>query len=499
MIARRLSSIVSLLVFQVAVAEPPDFAKPTRMEVSVLRHGRAVSAIAISPNGKLLASGGWDNTIRIWDLATGKEVQELRGHRKEVECVAFAPDGKTIASGAWDATVRLWDVATGKELKEIGQHPDGILTLAYSPDGKILATAGQKSPVNLWDTETGKQIRVFAGPPNTVNALAFAADGKTIASAGADSQIRIWNVTDGKQTTSMAGHDSWVFNLAFSADGQTLASAGADKTVRIWELASGKQIRLMEGHQDKVRSVAFSFDNRMLISSGIDKTIRLWEVASGKERRQITGHTAGVRSIALSGDGRILASGSSDTTIRVQPLVDEMKTPEKLETKELEALWTTLAGDDAPKAYQAVRTLAAAGQSVPFLQERIQESGKPDEKKLARLIAELDHDQFAVREKATRELEKFGGLAEEALRKALADNPSVEVRRRIESILDKTGGAAAQTPDQLRLVRAMEVLESAEITEAKAVLSKLAEGAAGPRLAREAQAAIKRLGKRGKS
>src|SRR5262249_13284835 len=149
----------------------------------------------------------------------------------------------------------------------------------------------------------------------------------------------------------------------------------------------------------------------------------------------------------------------------------------------------------APKAYQAVRTLVAAGQSVPFLQERLQQGGQLDEKKLAKLIAELDHDQFAVREKATQELEQLGGLAEDALRKALAGRISVEVRRRIEGILEKTAGPATQTPDWLRVVRSLEVLENAGTAEAKQALTKLAEGSAGPQLAREAKAALKRLEK----
>jgi hypothetical protein len=236
----------------------------------------------------------------------------------------------------------------------------------------------------------------------------------------------------------------------------------------------------------------------MLISGGFDKSVRLWEVASGKERRVITGHTAAVRSIAPSTDGKTIASGSSDGTNRVQPLVasNAVKPAQKLDMKELEAYWTTLAGEDAPRAYQAVLALKeAAGQSVPFLQERVQQGAKVDEIKLAKLIAELDDDQFAVREKATQELEQQGDLAVDALRKALTGTISVEARRRIEAILDKQTVAAMLTPDRQRLVRALEVLENAGTPEARQALRKLAEGAGNPILAREAQAALKRLEK----
>jgi dipeptidyl aminopeptidase/acylaminoacyl peptidase len=472
------------------------------------KHGSPIAAVSISPDGKRLASAGWDKTVqtvRIWDVATGKEVHACTGHEAEIECLAFSPDGKLVASGAWDKTVRLWDVQTGKEVRQMGPHPDGILSLAFSPDGKLLATGNQdrmaqQGTLHLWEVASGKAVRTIAGHALPVTALAFSTDGRRLATGSVDKTVRLFEVDTGKELARFQGHEGWVQAVAFAPDGLTLASAGADKLVRLWDIAAAKQRYLFEGHTDKVRTLAYSVDGRTIVSGSFDKTIRFWETATGKQRLLFAGHKAGVRSLVYAPDGRHLASGGSDGVVRlldIVALIHEGQPPkETLAAKDLDDLWTDLASADVPRSYRALGTLAgAAQQAVPFLQDKLGPAASADEKRLAALIADLDNGQFLVRERASQALYNLGDLAVPALKAALEGERSVEARRRIEEILQRLQGPVT-SPERMRPLRAVEALEQMGTPAARKVLEALAKGAAEAWLTREARASLDRLAKR---
>jgi hypothetical protein len=231
-----------------------------------------------------------------------------------------------------------------------------------------------------------------------------------------------------------------------------------------------------------------------------DGTLRLCLAATGKELRRRRGHRGGITCLTFFADGKTLASGSWDTTALVwdvsDPLGRKGERPEELGTRRLEALWADLAADDAAKAYRAVGELAAApGQAVPFLQGRLRPVPVVEPKQIALLLADLDGDDFGVREKATAELEKLGEAVEPALRKALQGAPSLEMRRRAEALLQKLR-KESPGPERLRELRALEVLEQIGGDRVRQQLLRLAEGVPEARLTREAKASLERLARR---
>jgi WD40 repeat protein len=469
------------------------------------RHGATMSAVVFTPDGKCLVSAGWDKKIRIWDIASGKELRTCEGHDAEIECLAVSPDGKFLASGSWDKTIRLWEVATGKEVRQIGEHPDGIFCVAFSPDGKLLASGNQDrmaqhGTLHLWEVGTGKLVRTIAGHALPVVTLAFSPDGQRLATGGVDRTVRLFETATGKQLASFAGHQHWVQSVAFAPDGVSLASGSGDKTIRFWDIPTVKERYLFEGHEDKVRAIAFALDGRTLVSGGFDKTIRFWETATGKERLAFRGHKAGVRALAFAPDGRGLASAGTDGVVRLVDVVslihDGEKPPEALSEKMLASLWNHLGGEDVPRSYRAIGALSAApGSSVPFLKEHLQRASSVDAKRMKQLVDDLDSNQFLVRERATRDLYELGDLAVPGLKQALKGDLSAESRRRVEQVLERLQGPVTSL-ERLRLIRSVEVLENIGTPEAKQVLETLAKGAPEAWITQQAKAALVRLGRR---
>ena len=279
---------------------------------------REVNSVAFSPDGRLLASGGGDKTVRLWDPATGEHQRTLAGHTGPVATVAFSPDGRLLASGGGDDTVRLWDPATGEHQRTLAGHTARVNGVAFSPDGTLLASAGDDT-VRLWDPATGEHQRTLAGHVGLVFEVAFSPDGTLLASAG-DGTVRLWDPATGEHQRTLAGHTGLVLEVAFSPDGTLLASGSSDDTVRLWDPATGEHQRTLAGHTGSGSGVAFSPDGTLLASGSSDKTVRLWDPATGWLCPHPTGQTKRICCVAFSPDGRLLASGSSDKTVRLWDL-----------------------------------------------------------------------------------------------------------------------------------------------------------------------------------
>jgi WD40 repeat protein len=472
-------------------------------------HSLGVRSVHFSPDGTAVATGSGDHTVRLWEPATGKEKALLRGSRGAINSIAFAPDGTNLAAGSSDATTRLWQLSTGRELSRFkGKQEDFVEHVDFAPDGKAVAVASFYRGIVLWDPATGKPRLRVRLEEDCLRQPTYSPDGKTVASvAGIYSKptIRLWDAATGKTLRRITADPYIVTDLAFSPDGRLLASASGyeylgfregdelKSSIQIWEAATGKQRLRLQGapEWDNVNALAFSPNGKML-ASGSNEGIRLWEISTGKERGRFAGHRGPVWSVAFSPGGQLLVSGSDDATALIW---DTHATLCGTGPRNLAGLWEDLAGEDARAAYQAVNRLSAMPhKSVPFLKARLR-PWTSDAQEIAGLLSDLESRHYAVRKKATKALEALGPSAEPALRKALAAPPGLEVRRRLDRLLERLQGPV-RSPEELRGLRAIEVLERIGTPDARQVLKVLAGGAPGARPTREAKRSLQRLGNR---
>jgi WD40 repeat protein/uncharacterized caspase-like protein len=273
-------------------------------------HTEQVTSVAFSPDGRTLASGSYDTTIKLWEVASGRELRSLIGHTNAVTSVAFSPDGRSVASGSFDHTIKLWEVATGRELVTFTGHRDGVNSVAFSPDGRTLASGSYDTTIKLWEVATGRELSTLTGHTAPVTSVAFSPDGHTLASAcELQRTIKLWEVASGRELSAFTGQKFFPTSIAFSPDGRTLASGTIANKFNLWDLASGQELRTLAGHNNSGESVAFSPDGRTLASGSLDSKVKLWDVASGRELSTIATHKGWIHSVAFSPDGRTLASG----------------------------------------------------------------------------------------------------------------------------------------------------------------------------------------------
>ncbi|HLN33227.1 MAG TPA: sigma-70 family RNA polymerase sigma factor [Gemmataceae bacterium] len=565
-------------------------------------------AALFAPDGKTLVTGGADRYARVWDLTTGQEVKRIDVGCANLSCMALSPDGKVLAVGIPLITIRLIELASGKDLVPLAGHQGGVFQSAtFSGKGSIV-TAGYGPTFLVWDAMTGQLqcqvgktgatsfsysfarhgsmavstnwneagIRVWdlrAGteprrlledyaekPPQMI---ALSADGSKLAlSPLSGGRVDVFDTSTGKMLRHFEDASVHVFaGAGFDARGQMLALYCSDNTARLWNLTNGTKPRRLglpgEGRQvgspvpplqsdgpevgyiaklspdgkllahcrqgpsggltiydvaagmklpqtfdllGAAASLAFSPDGRMLACGGHSNNpdIYLLEVASGKVRQHLVGHQSYVVSLTFSSDGKMLVSGSMDTTALVWDLTGGQRaqaTPDHaLSAPDPDTCWTKLASSDAATAFDAMRKLARdPAKVVPFLATRLRAITPADAALVRRLVAELGSDQFRLREQAAAELAKLGELALPSCREALAVQPSAEVRRRLEGILQTPRSLSA---DQLRNLRAIELLEWIDTPEARRLMERIAQGASEARLTQEAKASLERLRER---
>ncbi len=273
---------VSLFTFLPHTATA-DITKWGLPEGAVARLGKgSISDIAYSPDGKLLAVG---SGIGIWlyDAHSGQELNLIVGHTGWVYSVVFSPNGETIASGSFDETIRLWDVQTGVEKQRLIGHTDGVFSVAFSPDGETLASGSFDETVRLWDVQTGVEKQRLIGHRGWVYSVVFSPDGQTLASGGVDEIVRLWDVQTGVEKQRFTRHTDRVNSVSFSPDGETLASGSWDETVRLWDVQTGVENQQLIGHRWAVESVSFSPDGETIASGSSDGTVLLWRVMPAEE------------------------------------------------------------------------------------------------------------------------------------------------------------------------------------------------------------------------
>lgn len=281
-------------------------------------HRDGIKSIALSPDGRTLASGG-EGTIQLWDTDTGRFLSLLRGHTDIVWQLKFSEDGTLLASGSKDNTIRLWSTSNGQEMLSISTgYTSSGFALVFSPDGKTLVSGSPDGTIHLWDARTGRLRATLTGHTDRIVSLAISPDGKTLASGSQDNTIRFWNFRTRRQLLRITEHTDVVYSLTFSPDGTVLANASMDKTLRFWDATSGKQLSYSHtGHWGPMTTLAFSHDGNTLASVGgdWDKKVYLWNANTGGHLYTFQGNNSSGKVLAFSRDNRILACGYEDGTI----------------------------------------------------------------------------------------------------------------------------------------------------------------------------------------
>ncbi|MBW4564055.1 MAG: PD40 domain-containing protein [Mojavia pulchra JT2-VF2] len=276
-------------------------------------HSNRIYSIAISPDGKTLASGSGDNTIKVWNLYNGELLATLNGHSSAVRSVAFSSDGLILASGSNDNTVKLWYSLTGTTF--LGEN--NVTSVAFSSDGRTLASSSGDNNIKIWNLKTNELIYTLSGHEKCAMSVVFALNGQALISGSIDHTIKIWNMKTGLAIHTLKEHSAAVRTIAISPDGKTLASGSDDKTIKIWYLPSGKIIHTFYGHVNAISSVAFSPDGKTLASTSSDTTIKLWHLATKELLYTLAGHGSNIYSVAFSPDGKTIFSSNENTTIKI--------------------------------------------------------------------------------------------------------------------------------------------------------------------------------------
>jgi uncharacterized delta-60 repeat protein len=285
-------------------------------------HQDHVQVFAVSPDGKLLASGSSDKTIKLWDLPEGALRKTLEGHESSVDALAIGPDGKLLASGSSDNTIKLWGLPEGALRRTLEPHKYTITALAISPDGKLLASGSSDNTVKLWGLPQGALRKTLKGHKGTVRALAISADGKLLASGSNDNTINLWSLSEGALRKTLDGHKGSVTALAISRDGELLVSGSNDNNIKFWALPEGALRKTLDEHKYSVTALAISPDSKLLASGRTDKTISIWRLPEGELHKTLAAHRGWVYALAISPDGKILVSGGDDRTIKLWGLPD---------------------------------------------------------------------------------------------------------------------------------------------------------------------------------
>jgi len=280
-------------------------------------HRGAVQTSAFSHDGSILATGGQDKTVILWDAVTGEQISSLKGHRSTVYAVAFSPDGKLLASASHDRTIHIWDVETGKMLQTLKGHSSVVYALAFSPDGKLIASGGHDRTVRIWSVKEGKRLHTLKDHRSVVTSVAFSPDGKTLATGGLDRLIILWNTTSWEKEKVLKGHKAGIEVLVFSPDGKLLVSAGEDRVIYLWDFRKGENAGVLKGHTSTINALAFGPGSDMLLSGGRDQSLLQWSLDDRRLVRKYEGQKSIIYSVSMGPQGkRVVTTGQDGGVVR---------------------------------------------------------------------------------------------------------------------------------------------------------------------------------------
>lgn len=484
------------LLAGVQVASAQDLPSEARWRLGSLEanaedgHQGGIYQVACSRDGNWIATRGSDRTVRLWQQGKTKHVLK---HEGSIKAMAFSWDSQFLLTGSRDQT-QIWKVKSGEVVQTLAR---GVSVAKFRPNSQTLM-AVFRDRIQRIDFAEDKLLEEVSGPSY---AMDFSPDGKILAAIPryGDHTIRLHSAETGEQLRSLTGSEGYPVGLTFSPQGHTLASGGRDEKVRCWEVATGKELFVLAGHEGPVQAVAFSADGSRLASGGWDHVVRVWDVETAKQVKGFAGHEDIVTSLAFSPDGRWLVSGSLDKTALVWSLGENAKSYPPLKPKEIERLWQALASDEANSAYQAIAELRHRPKStVAFLRRQLGAYSLPNTKtEYLDLIADLDAEDFHIREQATQTLLKLRMRERIAplLTKLLEDDSlSLEQAARIKRVL-RAKEILPVTPEQQRqFLRAVQLLERIGNESAAELLAIFETQIPDVEINQAAAAALERLG-----
>ena len=346
-----------------AETKPADADVSARIFASTGQH--EILSASFSPDGKQVVSGGnVKNSLKLWDMETGRDLKSFTGDSDGIYAVAFSPDGRHVLSGNANHSMKLWDATVLKEIRAftVNTKDDLIAAVAFSPDGRYALSGASDRVLRLWDIATGSELRTFTGHAGWVSSAVFSPDGRYALSGSWDHTLKLWDIASGKELRSFPaaaatggragrrgapvsqgsadkytpadvvpapvqlagdklgkGISSFagrISSVAFSPDGRYALSGNWGGILTLWDIAAGREVGTFKGHTDRVNAVAFTPDGKSILSAARDNTIRLWDAASGRETKVFSGHRGDINSLSVSGDVAGFISGGSDGTIR---------------------------------------------------------------------------------------------------------------------------------------------------------------------------------------
>lgn len=281
--------------------------------------GGAVTACAVTPDGRRVVAAYADRTLKLWELETRKLLRTMAGHAGAIEACAITPNGSAVVSASADKTLKLWDLTTGELLATFEGHRGAVRGCAITRDGANLVSASADTTLKLWNLTTGELVTTFEGHTGAVRSCAITHDGTGVISGSSDTTLRLWSLGVG-EIASLRGHGDAVTDCAVMPGGRRVVSSSADHTLRVWDIVTGCTTTSLKGHTGPVTSCVVAPDRRSVYSASQDTTLKIWDVDTGRVVTTLEGHGGAVTCCAVTPDGRRLISGSSDTTLRIWAL-----------------------------------------------------------------------------------------------------------------------------------------------------------------------------------
>jgi WD40 repeat protein len=287
--------------------------------VPSISHSREITSVAVSPDGQRALTGSYDETIKLWDIASGQLLKSYGAHSSHVASVAFSPDGQSFVSGDEDGTLKVWAIQEGAPRLTCPAHELGVTSVAFSPDGHSALSGGNDNKLKLWDFAQCQPLKTFVGHSLPIAAIAISPDGKMAVSAANEGTLKLWDIGTERLLRNLVGHAGFVYSVTFSPDGTKILSGGTDTSLRLWETSTGKLVRTMRDIPSEIHSVQFSPDGALGIT-GSDVALQTWDLASGKPLRTVrptVGNWMMIKSVARLPDALHVLVGGEDRTLRM--------------------------------------------------------------------------------------------------------------------------------------------------------------------------------------